>query len=57
MRTNFSRKTINTYLHIVVQWKEATKQKSLSLPFKSYGGFFFFFFLDLLEFKNLSELE
>ena len=36
-----------------------TKQKSLSLLLKNYGGFFIFicFFLDLLEWKNLNELE
>ena len=36
-----------------------TKQKSLSLLLKNYGGFLIFicFFLDLLEWKNLNELE
>ena len=36
--------------------KAKTKQKSFSLLLKNYSGFFYFF-LDLLKWKNVNELE
>ena len=65
MKTNFSRKTINTYIYLkknhVINNKSADKQVHMMKAsnnknlFKSYCGFYTFF--DLLKWKDLKWLN